>query len=215
MEGRPVRRVAIALVALSAVAALLASTGVAAPRKPVRAPTRVERGLRGEAASLRAPRHLPVGTVAAPRQLAVALSQVESHLLGDINDLRARHGLAPLHLSAPLSAAARAHTQEMAADGYFEHESADGTAFWKRIQAFYPQGNRSSWSVGENLLYAAPDIDAQGALESWLESPPHRANLLSHKWHDIGVAVIHATDAPGEFHGQDVTLMTTDFGVRR
>ena len=102
----------------------------------------------------------------------------------------------------------------MARVGYFEHESADGTAFWRRIEAFYPQGNRSTWSVGENLLYAMPDIDAAAALQCWLDSPPHRANLLNPSWRELGVAALHAASAPGEYKGQEVTIMTTDFGIR-
>jgi uncharacterized protein YkwD len=180
MAARSIRRIAVALVALSALAAVVASSGLAAPRQP-----------------------------------AVALSPLESGVLGEINALRGQHHLTALRLSAPLSAAARSHTREMAADGYFEHESADGSAFWKRIDGFYPSRHSSYWAVGENLLWASPDIDAGGALQSWLESPPHRANMLSPKWREIGIASVHASAAPGDFAGQDVTIVTTDFGVRR
>ena len=150
----------------------------------------------------------------APRRPAVALSPLELGVLTDINTLRAQHHLPALHLSVSLSSAAAAHTREMAADGYFEHESADGTAFWKRIASFYSSRHSSFWAVGENILWASPDIDATGALQSWLDSPPHRANMLSTKWREIGIAAVHADAAPGDYDGQDVTIVTTDFGVR-
>jgi uncharacterized protein YkwD len=156
---------------------------------------------------------VPAGT-AATQQPAVALSALESGVIDGINAFRAQHGLGSLSLSAELTAAARAHTTEMAADGYFEHESANGQAFWKRIAAFYPQGNRPFWSVGENLLYASPDIDAAATVQAWIESPEHRANMLNPHWRDIGIGAIHAVAAPGTYDGEDVTIVTVDFGVR-
>ena len=103
----------------------------------------------------------------------------------------------------------------MATGGYFAHESADGTAFWQRIQRYYSANGFHSWAVGENLLWSSPDVDAQGALQMWLNSPEHKANLLNARWREIGVSALHVDAAPGTFRGLDVTIVTTDFGVRR
>ena len=151
---------------------------------------------------------------AAPQRAHVSLSPLESGVLVDINTFRRAHHLTPLHLNVKLSAAALAHTQQMAQDGYFAHESADGSAFWKRIQAFYGSGPWAYWSVGENLLWSSPDVTPARALEMWLKSPEHRANLMNPRWREIGVAAVHADAAPGVFKGLDVTIVTTDFGVR-
>lgn len=156
---------------------------------------------------------VPAAT-AAPQRARVALSPLESGVLVDINVFRRAHHLAPLHLNAKLSAAAREHTQQMAQDGYFAHESADGSAFWQRIQAFYASGPWSYWSVGENLLWSSPDVTPQAALSMWLKSPEHRANLMNPRWREIGVAAVHEAAAPGVYKGLDVTIVTTDFGVR-
>jgi len=152
---------------------------------------------------------------AAPQRAHVSLSPLESGVLVDINTFRRAHHLTPLHLNVKLSAAALAHTQQMAQDGYFAHESADGSAFWKRIQAFYGSGPWAYWSVGENLLWSSPDVTPARALEMWLKSPEHRANLMNPRWREIGVAAVHAAAAPGVYQGLDVTIVTTDFGVRR
>ena len=149
-----------------------------------------------------------------PRSPAAALSSLEQGVLADINAFRMEHHLVPLRLSAPLTTAARAHSQQMADLGYFAHESADGLAFWKRIQQFYPAGSAAYWSVGENLLWSSPDVDPDGALKLWLASPEHRANLLTPRWREIGVSAIHVAAAPGSYKGMDVTIVTTDFGVR-
>jgi uncharacterized protein YkwD len=152
---------------------------------------------------------------AARSRPAVALTSLEQGVLVDINAFRAANHLAPLRLSASLTAAARNHSQQMEADGYFAHASADGTVFWKRIQGFYPSSHFGFWSVGENLLWSSPDVDAQKALTMWENSPEHRKNMLDPHWREIGVSAVHAQQAPGVYQGLAVTIVTTDFGVRR
>ena len=157
---------------------------------------------------------IPAAGSATPRGAQVSLSPLESDVLVDINAFRRAHHLQPLRLNVSLNAAAREHTQQMAADGYFAHTSADGSAFWRRIQSFYPSSTWAYWSVGENLLWSSPDVTPQRALDLWLASPEHRANLMSPRWREIGVAAVHMTAAPGVYDGLDVTIVTTDFGVR-
>ena len=154
------------------------------------------------------------GAAATPTQPAVGLSPLETGVLADVNAIRAQHHLVALHLSAQLSAAARQHSDEMATDGYFAHNSYDGSAFWKRIQEFYGSSAFGYWSVGENLLWSSPDVTAQSALQMWMASPEHRANLLTARWREIGVSAVHVDTAPGVFNGLPVTIVTTDFGVR-
>jgi uncharacterized protein YkwD len=144
-----------------------------------------------------------------------SLSSLEQGVLADINALRKQHGLAPLRISARLSAAARQHSQEMAARGYFSHNSANGSSFDRRIARYYPVGGSRFWSVGENLLWSSPDVDAGGALEMWWNSPEHRKNMLTARWREIGLSAVHVATAPGLYGGREVTIVTTDFGVRR
>jgi uncharacterized protein YkwD len=146
---------------------------------------------------------------------AASLTSLEQGVLADINTLRKQHGLAPLRLSASLSAAARQHSSEMAARGYFSHSSANGSSFDKRIARYYPMGSNRFWSVGENLLWSSPNVDAGGALNMWWNSPEHRKNMLTARWREIGLSAVHVTSAPGMYAGREVTIVTTDFGVRR
>jgi uncharacterized protein YkwD len=145
---------------------------------------------------------------------ASAMSTLEQGVLADINSLRAQHGLAPLRISSRLSAAARQHSSEMAARGYFSHDSANGSTFDKRIARYYPMGGSHYWSVGENLLWSSPDVDAGGALTMWWNSPEHRKNMLTARWREIGLSAVHVPAAPGTYGGREVTIVTTDFGVR-
>src|SRR5262245_45888063 len=83
-----------------------------------------------------------------------AVTALELGILNDLNAIRAAHGLSRLKRSTELTAAARQHTFEMLDDGYFEHESANGAPFWKRIERYYPQ-NGAHWKVGENLMWSS------------------------------------------------------------
>jgi uncharacterized protein YkwD len=146
---------------------------------------------------------------------AAALSSLEQGVLADINALRREHGLAPLRVSSRLSPAAKQHSSEMAARGYYSHDSANGSSFDRRIARYYPMGDSRYWSVGENLLWSSPDVDAGGALDMWWNSPEHRKNMLTARWREIGLSAVHVPAAPGTYGGREVTIVTTDFGVRR
>ena len=85
-----------------------------------------------------------------------------------------------------------------------------GHLFWRRVRRYYGR-----WTVGENLLCAMPDVGPGRALELWMASPEHRAAILDSEWREVGISAVHAAAAPGSFHGQAVTVITADFGVRR
>src|SRR2546421_1094414 len=162
-----------------------------------------------------------LGALAAPTARSgkaatrVTLTSLESGVLSELNQIRAQHGLQPLKISARLTAASAQHSREMGTAGYFEHNSNDGTAFWKRIGRWYGSTGYGYWSVGENLLWSSPDVDAHQALELWMNSPEHRANILTPRWREIGISAQHYATAPGTYKGLEVTIITTDFGIRR
>jgi uncharacterized protein YkwD len=145
---------------------------------------------------------------------ASRLSAYESSIVGRINALRGVRGLRPLRVSRLLNVAASYHTAQMGARGFFEHESANGAPFWRRIERFYPSRAYRTWSVGENILWGSPDIGANEAVREWMQSPPHRANLLSREWREIGLGASNFRSAPGTYRGRQVTIVTADFGVR-
>jgi uncharacterized protein YkwD len=153
----------------------------------------------------------PVSAFSSSASPATSLAR---QVLTEMNATRRAHGLAPLRSSAALNAAAADHSREMARNGYFSHDSADGSPFWKRVQRYYPSGSGRGWSVGENLLWSSPSIGAAGAIRAWLKSHEHRRNMLDPRWRDVGISTLHVAAAPGVFDGLEVTLVTADFGVR-
>src|SRR4051812_4852254 len=120
------------------------------------------------------------------RASAVELTTLDRGVLLQLNAIRRLHGLVPLTLDEPLNRSSAQHSVEMGHKGYFEHNSADGTIFWKRIQVFYPSTSYSYWSVGENLLWSSPSVDPVQAMHMWMNSPEHRANILNPRWRQVG-----------------------------
>jgi uncharacterized protein YkwD len=152
---------------------------------------------------------------AAPARAAHRSATLSRGILDDLNRIRRSHGLAPLKLSPGLSAAARAHSDEMLALGYFGHRSADGVVYWLRIESYYhPLLRGATWAVGENLFWAPGALDAREAVKAWMRSPEHRLNILTPKWRQIGIGIGRESDAPGVYADLQVTVLTTDFGVR-
>jgi uncharacterized protein YkwD len=145
----------------------------------------------------------------------VRMPELERAVLAAINDVRVRRRLPPLRAAPGLRLAAAAHSAEMARLGYFEHESANGTHFWRRIRRFYPARGYRQWQVGENLAASSPRLSAHEAVSDWLQSPGHRANLLDRGWREVGVAAVFEGAAPGEFEGEPTVIVTVDFGYRR
>jgi uncharacterized protein YkwD len=117
----------------------------------------------------------------------------EAALLLASNEARAEHGLAPLGRDEGLARAARAHASEMATLGYFSHNSptpASATLSRRLARAGVP-----SVTAGENLalLRGQQDI-AAAAVGGWLESPGHRAALLSRQYSHVGFGVAEGHD---------------------
>jgi uncharacterized protein YkwD len=145
-----------------------------------------------------------------------ALKVLGGDVLQEVNRVRAARGLRALRATPSLAASARRHSTQMGQRGFFDHNSADGTPFWRRIERFYGDRGFRSWAVGENIFWQSPTtIAAISVVRSWLASAGHRANLLSRDWRDVGVGAISLPSAPGVYGGSPVTIVTLDFGKRR
>jgi len=142
------------------------------------------------------------------------LQALDGQILTRLNATRAAHGLRPLVVSSGLENAAVAHSRELIQAGVFQHDSPDGTSFVQRLKHFYSPSGYSSWTAGENLLYNTADIDADTAIQAWLDSPPHRENMLNPDWREVGIGSVHASTAGGMFGGAPTWVITMDFGAR-
>jgi uncharacterized protein YkwD len=159
---------------------------------------------------------LPLGaTAGGDAQSSTTREQsLETLVLQRINEVRAARGLGRLTASPGLSRAAVTHSRSMVVNGFFAHESKNGTPFWQRVKSFY--GPRThGWTVGENLaMFGGGKPDANAIVESWMASSPHRANLLSKLFADAGIAILHDPAAGGVYGGLDTWVVTLDVGAR-
>ena len=57
-------------------------------------------------------------------------------------------------------------------------------------------------------------MDADEAIQAWLDSPPHRENMLDPTWREVGIGSLHAASAGGTFGGGPTWVITMDFGAR-
>jgi hypothetical protein len=85
----------------------------------------------------------------------------------------------------------------MLARGYFSHTSPGGKAFYRWVDS---TGYEYS-AVAENLAVNLNMISAPEMISSWLNSPGHRANLLSSAYTEAGMGVSH-----GVYQGQEAVF---------
>ncbi|HET7009522.1 MAG TPA: CAP domain-containing protein [Anaerolineales bacterium] len=124
----------------------------------------------------------------------VGNSSFESTLIGLINAERQRQGLPTYNVQSQLQAAARLHSEDMACNGFFSHTGSDGSSVRDRVER---QGYDWSW-IGENI-YATGNTSSsapQQAFDWWMNSAPHRANLMNVNYVDIGIGYRYLAGSP-------------------
>lgn len=114
-------------------------------------------------------------------------------LLQESNAARHRHGLRALESDPELSRVAQSHADDMAARGYFAHESPEGESAAGRVTRIVP--SLIAFDVTENLSRTtsseeeSPERTAAEAVNGWLKSPGHRRNLLHAPSTHVGFGV--------------------------
>jgi uncharacterized protein YkwD len=144
-----------------------------------------------------------------------------------VNQVRQQNGLPTLSKDTALASIARAHSREMAANGYFAHVNQDGLDPTARGAAAGYTCRRDNdtcytYGIAENLfatyrynsiLFAngnavsydwnTEETIAQMTVDGWMNSPGHRQNLLASGFEGEGIGVVIAPD--------DTIYITEDF----
>ncbi len=113
------------------------------------------------------------------------LEQRVHHL---VNEQRCRAKLPPLVWREDVARAARDHSKNMAERNFFDHEDPRLGNVDKRLNRF-----RVPWrACGENIfMLHGYENPAQVAVQGWMESPGHRANILQKEFTHAGVGVVY------------------------
>jgi uncharacterized YkwD family protein len=109
------------------------------------------------------------------------VSSYERQVVDLCNQIRSRNGLSPLSLNWELARVARMKSQDMRNRNYFSHQSPTYGSPFDMMKSF---GIRYSYA-GENI--AAGQRTPQEVVNSWMNSPGHRANILNPNYTQIGV----------------------------
>ena len=133
---------------------------------------------------------------------------VEKRIVRKINRIRHDNGLGSVRLESALGRSSDFHCADMLAANFFAHTSSNGESFEQRVEQFRP-----SRRIGETLAYLPKGGGGSMAariVDMWMNSPPHRASLLSSSFRRIGVARRNGT-----LGNQRVTVFTADFASKR
>ena len=140
---------------------------------------------------------------AIPGVLGISSSITSQEIVNLTNQVRQQNGLSDLTLNQSLIEAASLKAGDMVAKNYWAHTSPNGITPWSFFQ-----------NVGYKYLYAGENLardftNSSSVIDAWMNSPTHRDNILSSRYQEIGIAVIHDT-----FQGQPTTLVVQMFGTK-
>jgi uncharacterized protein YkwD len=115
---------------------------------------------------------------------------------------RAKNELLSLNVNPVLERAAQLKAEDMAAKGYFAHNSPEGLTPWHWFK-----------TAGYNFVYAGENLavrfyDSVDVVRAWMDSPGHRANILNSKFTEIGIGI-----AEGTFEGRPTVFVVQMFGA--
>ena len=115
-----------------------------------------------------------------------AADNPSNDVFNQVNALRVQHGLAPLVINAELTASAQSYAATLGHGNFFAHVGLDGSTLVSRDEA----AGYTQWTyLEENLAAGQPTVTA--AVNAWMNSPTHRADLLSPEVTETGVGYVY------------------------
>jgi uncharacterized protein YkwD len=124
-----------------------------------------------------------------------------------LNVERRKIGLGKLRTNGKLSLASQRHSNDMARRNYFAHGNFVG-----RIKRARYLNGAGTWSVGENIAWGSGELATpKEIVKAWMNSPPHRHNILHRKFGEVGIGVARGVPVRANYDG---ATYTTDFGRR-
>ncbi len=136
------------------------------------------------------------------KQNSCPIHPFEEQVFQQINQIRQNYGLGLLRWNCQLVAAAQNHSQDMARTRKMSHTGSNGSQLTERVKRF---GYSYSY-IAENV--AAGQKTPEEVVNSWMNSPGHRQNILSPHITEMGVGYSYVL---GDRYG---TYWTQVFGNR-
>jgi uncharacterized protein YkwD len=143
---------------------------------------------------------------------AASMPQVESATLCLLNAERTSRGLTALRTNGRLRSAALAHSVDMVSHHYFAHDDLNGGGPEDRIAHAGYLPRYGPWVIGENIAWGTDYLATpREIVRAWMNSPPHRHNILYADFREIGIGV--AVGVPDPSLGDGATY-STEFGAK-
>ena len=129
----------------------------------------------------------------------ISAEQIAFDIHYEVNEVRKLHGLKPLSWSSTITEIAKKHSQDMNERNYLSHISPEGEDVADRYEQanFVCKKELSNGDIlkgGENLAEISyPDeLTGMGSriVQSWMDSPSHKQNLLFKEYGREGIGVI-------------------------
>jgi len=134
----------------------------------------------------------PVAAKSSNLTPVVAPNDIEKRAFEQTNIVRVRNGLAPLVWDADVCRMARIHSESMSRYGYFSHITPEGLRLRERARG---AGILRYSVLGENIAYnQGYDDPGAFAVERWMQSDKHRANILSSEFRAMAIGSFVAAD---------------------
>jgi uncharacterized protein YkwD len=144
---------------------------------------------------------------------AADMLQVQSATLCLLNAERTSRGLVALRTNAKLASAALRHSADMVANHYFAHEDRSGRGPDYRIQRAGYMPKYGPWVIGENIAWGTDYLATpREIVRAWMNSPPHRHNILYSDFREIGIGIV--VGVPDPSFGSDGATYSTEFGSK-
>ncbi len=120
-------------------------------------------------------------TIGGDPEYIVKESDYVNELLNAINAERVSLGLMAFDYDQSIQAVASAHCADMANRDYLDHTSPDGVTLSQRLD------NADIYYVSATENLASGFTTSQKVLDAWMNSPKHKANLMSGEFTKIGI----------------------------
>lgn len=133
------------------------------------------------------PTQTPEPASPTPESVLSETQVLERQMVEAVNSERRANGLPPYDVDDQLTLVARHHSEDMVARGYFDHVTPEGITLRDRLQR---AGITAQW-VGENIQRnsQAGEEAVTYAMQWFMQSTPHRRNILHQHYTHIGVGV--------------------------
>ncbi|HJY30380.1 MAG TPA: CAP domain-containing protein [Pyrinomonadaceae bacterium] len=133
----------------------------------------------------------PVTRISTPPAV-VEPNEIEKRAFEQTNLMRTQNGLQPLTWDGDVCRMARVHSESMSRQGYFSHVTPEGLRLRDRAKLV---GILHYVVVGENIAYnQGYDDPGAFAVERWMASEKHRANILSPEYKAMAIGTFVAPD---------------------